>query len=169
MSKVNPGEVRYYHGKMSKNDPGYFYVTQKGEQYFRKREEKYQRNQSPRQKWNSLAFGYAHKKIRQLWSSDELIEQVNQEWQNAHKIGPNNRPYPDAKGWKFAMYKPTGKQNIPSKPGTNNTSQKYPRKPQRKLLPRILPTICSVIRRKSSKHKPLSSAPNSQLATNNNV
>ncbi len=103
MSKVNPGEVRYYHGKMSKNDPGYFYVTQKGEQYFRKREEKYQRNQSPRQKWNSLAFGYAHKKIRQLWSSDELIEQVNQEWQNAHKIGPNNRPYPDAKGWKFAM------------------------------------------------------------------
>ena len=97
MSKVNPGEVRYYHGKMSKNDPGYFYVTQKGEQYFRKREEKYQRNQSPRQKWNSLAFGYAHKKIRQLWSSDELIEQVNQEWQNAHKIGPNNRPYPDAK------------------------------------------------------------------------
>ena len=103
MSKVNPGEVRYYHGKMSKNDPGYFYVTQKGEQYFRKREEKYQRNQSPRQKWNSLAFGYAHKQIRQLWSSDELIEQVNQEWQNAHKIGPNNRPYPDAKGWKFAM------------------------------------------------------------------
>ena len=103
MSKVNPGEVRYYHGKMSKNDPGYFYVTQKGEQYFRKREETYQRNQSPRQKWNSLAFGYAHKKIRQLWSSDELIEQVNQEWQNAHKIGPNNRPYPDAKGWKFAM------------------------------------------------------------------
>ena len=113
MSKVNPGEVRYYHGKMSKNDPGYFYVTQKGEQYFRKREEKYQRNQSPRQKWNSLAFGYAHKKIRQLWSSDELIEQVNQEWQNAHKIGPNNRPYPDAKGWKFAMLQADWKAEHP--------------------------------------------------------
>ena len=113
MSKVNPGEVRYYHGKMSKNDPGYFYVTQKGEQYFRKREEKYQRNQSPRQKWNSLAFGYAHKQIRQLWSSDELIEQVNQEWQNAHKIGPNNRPYPDAKGWKFAMLQADWKAEHP--------------------------------------------------------
>ena len=113
MSKVNPGEVRYYHGKMSKNDPGYFYVTQKGEQYFRKREEKYQRNQSPRQKWNSLAFGYSHKKIRQLWSSDELIEQVNQEWQNAHKIGPNNRPYPDAKGWKFAMLQADWKAEHP--------------------------------------------------------
>ncbi len=113
MSKVNPGEVRYYHGKMSKNDPGYFYVTQKGEQYFRKREEKYQRNQSPRQKWNSLAFGYAHKKIRQLWSSDELIEQVNQEWQNAHKIGPNNRPYSDAKGWKFAMLQADWKAEHP--------------------------------------------------------
>ena len=142
MSKVNPGEVRYYHGKMSKNDPGYFYVTQKGEQYFRKREETYQRNQSPRQKWNSLAFGYAHKQIRQLWSSDEQIDQVNQEWQTAHKIGPNNRPYPDAKGWKFAMLQV-----------------------ERKLLPRILPTICFATKQKSSKHKPLNSAPNSQLAT----
>ena len=40
-------------------------------------------------------------------------ERVTQEWQTAMKIGPNNRPYPDAKGWKFAMLQVEWKVNNP--------------------------------------------------------
>ena len=98
---------------MSKKSKGYFYVTKKGRQYFRLREETYQKNQSPRQKWNSLAFGYAHKQVRQLWSSQEQIDQVTQEWNTAHRIGPNARPYEDPKEWKFVMLQQQWKLDNP--------------------------------------------------------
>lgn len=98
---------------MSKKSKGYFYVTKKGRQYFRLREETYQKYQSPRQKWNSLAFGYAHKQVRQLWSSQEQIDQVTQEWNTAHRIGPNARPYEDPKEWKFVMLQQQWKLDNP--------------------------------------------------------
>ena len=46
-------------GKFKKSDAGYFYMRN-GKQFYRTREEGYQKNQSPRQKWNSDAFKYAH-------------------------------------------------------------------------------------------------------------
>ena len=91
------------HGKTTKSSRGYYYEGVRGQQLYRERNETYQKVQSPRQKWNSLAFSFAHKQIRILWTTQEQIDQVTQQWQAAMKIGPNNRPYPDAKGWKFAM------------------------------------------------------------------
>ena len=113
MSKAFLHDVQAFRGKMSKKSKGYFYVTKKGRQYFRLREETYQKNQSPRQKWNSLAFGYAHKQVRQLWSSQEQIDQVTQEWNTAHRIGPNARPYEDPKEWKFVMLQQQWKLDNP--------------------------------------------------------
>ena len=51
----------------------------------------------------SIAFTYAHLQIRQIWSNQQQLDQVTQEWQAAMRIGPSNQTYPDAKGWKFAM------------------------------------------------------------------
>ena len=114
MSKVqNDSPVVLMHGKSTKTSRGYYYEGVRGQQLYREREETYQKKQSPRQKWNSLAFSFAHKQIRILWSTQEQINQVTQEWQAAMKIGPNNRPYPDAKGWKFAMLQVEWKVNNP--------------------------------------------------------
>lgn len=113
MSRAFLHDVQTFRGKMSKKSEGYFYVTKKGRQYFRLREETYQKNQSPRQKWNSLAFGYAHKQVRQLWSSQEQIDQVTQEWNTAHRIGPNARPYEDPKEWKFVILQQQWKLDNP--------------------------------------------------------
>ena len=110
---VLPHDIKALKGKMSKKSDGYFYVTKKGRQYYRLREETYQKNQSPRQKWNSLAFGYAHKQIRQLWSTQEQIDQVTQEWNEAKRIGPNNRTYTDPKEWKFVMLQQQWKNDNP--------------------------------------------------------
>ncbi len=99
----NVSPVAKVHGKTKKESPGYYYVDKAGNQFYRDRVEGYQRNQSPRQKWNSLAFGAAHKQIRELWTTDERIAQVTEEWNAAMRIGANNRPYSDPKNWKFAM------------------------------------------------------------------
>lgn len=101
------------HGKTTRSSNGYYYEGVRGQQLYRERNETYQKKQSPRQKWNSLAFSFAHKQIRILWSTQEQIDQVTQEWHAAMKIGPNNRPYPDAKGWKFAMLQVEWKLNNP--------------------------------------------------------
>ena len=104
--------IDYVHGKFKGTDRGYFYIRN-GKQFYREREEDYQKNQSPRQKWNSLAFGYAHKQIRQLWSTQEQIDQVTQEWNEAKRIGPNNRTYTDSKEWKFVMLQQQWKNDNP--------------------------------------------------------
>ena len=113
MSRAVLHDISAFRGKMSKKSDGYFYVTKKGRQYFRLREETYQKNQSPRQKWNSLAFGYAHKQVRQLWSTQEQIDQVTLEWNAAKRIGPNNHTYTDPKEWKFVMLQQQWKLDNP--------------------------------------------------------
>lgn len=113
MSKAVFHDIAAFRGKMSKKANGYFYVTKKERQYFRLREETYQKNQSPRQKWNSLAFSYAHKQIRQIWTDQEQIDQVTLEWNQAKRIGPNNRTYTDPKDWKFVMLQQQWKNDNP--------------------------------------------------------
>ena len=113
MSSATLHDVKTFRGKMSKKSEGYFYVTKKNRQYYRLREETYQKNQSPRQKWNSLAFGYAHKQVRQLWSTQEQIDQVTLEWTEAKRIGPNNRTYSEPKEWKFVMLQQQWKEDNP--------------------------------------------------------
>ena len=167
MKLSNDDSIKIKHGKTSKNSRGYYYEGPRGQQLYRDRPETYQQKRSPKQRWNSLAFTYAHQQIRQIWSNQQQIDQVTQEWQAACVSVRLTKPIPTQKAGNSLCYKSTGKLSILSKPGTNNTSQKYPRKPQRKLLPRILPTICFATKQKSSKPKPLNSAPNSKHATNN--
>lgn len=113
MKLTNDDDIRIRHGKTSKNSRGYFYEGPRGQQLYRVRAEVYQQMRSPRQRWNSLSFTYAHKQIRQLWSTQETIDQVTQEWNGAMRIGPTNQTYPDAKGWKFAMLQVEWKRNNP--------------------------------------------------------
>lgn len=58
MAQVIPADfIHELHGKISSTSNGYFYMSKKtGKMYFRSREEGYQKNQSPRQKWNCAAF-----------------------------------------------------------------------------------------------------------------
>jgi len=112
--KVQPANpAQLLHGKMSKNDPGYFFVTPKGKQKYRTREETYQQNQSPRQKWNSRAFSEAHKQLNALWKIPAQIAQITQDWKDSMRFGPNNRVYDDAKAWKFAMLQQQWKLDNP--------------------------------------------------------
>ena len=62
---VTSSGIDRIHGKLQKRDDGYFYVRN-GKQFFRSREENYQKNQSPRQKWNSAAFAYANRELAKL-------------------------------------------------------------------------------------------------------
>ena len=65
--------------------------------------------------------------------------------------------------------KSNGNWTTLSKHGMSNTLPKSPRKPQRKPLPKIRQTICSATKPKSSKPKPLPSAPSSKPATSSSV
>ena len=103
MKLSNDDSIKIKHGKTSKNSGGYYYEGPRGQQLYRDRPETYQQKRSPKQRWNSIAFTYAHQQIRQIWSNQQQIDQVTQEWQAAMRIGPSNQTYPDAKGWKFAM------------------------------------------------------------------
>ena len=71
MAKVETSDpVSGISGKISSNNSGYFYIRN-GKQFYRSREETYQANQSPRQKWNSAAFAYAHKELHTIESDSK--------------------------------------------------------------------------------------------------
>lgn len=88
------------HGKFKKRDKGYFYIRN-GKQFYREREETYQANQSPRQKWNSAAFRYANQKLAELLSSPESIAQLTAEYESANHVAPNGKSYSTLRAWKF--------------------------------------------------------------------
>jgi hypothetical protein len=103
MAQVIPADfIHELHGKMSGKSNGYFYMSKKtGKMYFRSREEGYQKNQSPRQKWNSAAFAYAHKQLHAIESDIELTAQMNAEYNAAKGKAPNGITYTTAYAWKF--------------------------------------------------------------------
>ena len=90
MARIVPAEhIFEIHGKLSGKSSGYFYLSkQTGKTYYREREEGYQKNQSPRQKWNSAAFAYAFEKdgICSAWLECLLCEQ--------EVVTSNQLPYP---------------------------------------------------------------------------
>ena len=99
MAQVIPADfIHELHGKMSSTSNGYFYMSKKtGKVYFRSREEGYQKNQSPRQKWNSAAFGYAHKQLH----TTELTALMETDYKAANGKAPNGKSYSTAHAWKF--------------------------------------------------------------------
>ena len=56
MSEIKTSSgIEQIHGKTNGLDSGYFYMRN-GKQFYRTREENYQKNQSPRQQWNSACL-----------------------------------------------------------------------------------------------------------------
>ena len=98
ISTENP--VESIKGKLGGTSSGYFYMRN-GKQFYRTREENYQKNQSPRQKWNSAAFAYAHKQLRAIESDDSLIAQMNADYETAKHVATNGKKYTTAHAWKF--------------------------------------------------------------------
>ena len=87
-------------GKFQKSDVGYFYIRN-GKQFYRTREEGYQKNQSPRQKWNSAAFKHAHGQLRLLMSDPASVAQLEAEYEASNHIAANGKSYTTLRAWKF--------------------------------------------------------------------
>jgi len=95
--------VAAVHGKTKRKEKGYHYQTKSGKKFYREREETYQQNQSPRQKWNSAAFAYAHKQLRLIESDPTTLAQMTADWEAANHLDTQNRLQQTAHGWKFNM------------------------------------------------------------------
>ena len=94
MAKVETSDpVSSISGKISSKNRGYFYIRN-GKQFYRSREETYQANQSPRQKWNSAAFAFAHKELRAIESDTKKTGEMHADYEQAHHIVPNGKSYP---------------------------------------------------------------------------
>ena len=91
--------IEQIHGKTYNRDRGYFY-TRNGRQFYRERDEDYQKNQSPRQKWNSAAFKYANSQLK-LLTSPEAKAQLEADFESAKHIASNGKTYTTVRAWKY--------------------------------------------------------------------
>ncbi|MBR1515288.1 MAG: hypothetical protein IJ621_00875 [Paludibacteraceae bacterium] len=104
MAKVeNELPVHLMHGKPQKKSKGYYYVTPDGKQKYRTRKENYQQKRSPKQKWHTAAFVFAHQQMAQLWLDETARLQIEAEWKQAMHYTPDGHYYPEPKGWRFAI------------------------------------------------------------------
>lgn len=116
MSKIKTSSgIDEIHGKFQGTDSGYFYMRN-GKQFFRTREETYQKNQSPRQKWNSAAFSYANAQMAQHYGTPEGKLQLKSEFEAANHIGSNGKTYGTPWAWKFNSLLHDYKQSHPFNP-----------------------------------------------------
>lgn len=101
MAEINTTSViNTIKGKTNSRDNGYFYIRN-GKQFYRTREETYQKNQSPRQKWNSAAFAYAHKQLHAIESSPDSLAQMQADYAAVGGVASNGKSYTTAHAWKF--------------------------------------------------------------------
>ncbi len=92
MSEIKTSSgIEQIHGKTNGRDSGYFYMRN-GKQFYRSREENYQQNQSPRQKWNSAAFKYANSQLK-LLTSPEAQTQLAADFEAANHIASNGKQF----------------------------------------------------------------------------
>ena len=101
MAEIDPNAaINMIHGKLQKSDPGYFYVRN-GKQLYRDREETYQKNQSPKQKYNSAVFAYANAYMAEHYGTPEGKIRLKAEYEAAQHIGSNGKTYTTPWAWKF--------------------------------------------------------------------
>ena len=101
MSKIETASaINKIYGKTNGKDSGYFYMRN-GKQFYRTREETYQKNQSPKQKYNSAAFAYANAQMTQNYGTPEGKIRLAAEYEAAHHIGSNGKKYTTPWSWKF--------------------------------------------------------------------
>lgn len=92
--------INIVRGKFKKSDAGYFYIRN-GKQFYRDREETYQKNQSPKQKYNSDVFAYANAYMAEHYGTPEGKAQLKIEYEAEHHIGSNGKTYTTPWSWKF--------------------------------------------------------------------
>ena len=98
---ITSSGVDTIHGKTDGRSRGYFYQSKiTGKTFYRERDETYQQNQSPRQKWNSAAFKYANSQLK-LLATSEAKAQLQTDFDAAHYIASNGKTYSTARAWKF--------------------------------------------------------------------
>jgi len=113
MSEIIPSSgIDGIRGKFKKSDAGYFYIRN-GKQFYRDREETYQKNQSPRQKWNSAAFKAAHHQLQLLLSDPTSQAQLTADYEAANHIASNGKSYTTLRAWKFNSLLHDYKQSHP--------------------------------------------------------
>ena len=100
------------HGKLNGTDSGYFYMRN-GKQFYRTREETYQKNQSPKQKYNSDVFAFANSYMAEHYGTPEGKAQLRVEYEAAHHIGSNGKTYDTPRSWKFNSLQYEYKQSHP--------------------------------------------------------
>ena len=104
------------HGKFDGRSRGYFYQNKTtGKTFYRERDEDYQQNQSPRQKWNSAAFKYANSQLKLLTTS-EAKAQLEKDYEAANGIATNGKTYTTVRAWKFNSLIHDYKQAHPFEP-----------------------------------------------------
>ena len=103
MSQVIPSaNIDEIHGKPYGRCIGYFYQSKKtGKTFYRERIEDYQKNQSPRQKWNSAAFKAANTALKQMFNNPDLKAQLESDYEAANHIATNGKSYTTSRAWKF--------------------------------------------------------------------
>lgn len=88
-------------GKTEGRSRGYFYQSKiTGKTFYRERDETYQQNQSPRQKWNSAAFRYANAQLKQI-ITPEAKAKMQTDFETANHLASNGKSYATARAWKF--------------------------------------------------------------------
>ena len=92
--------INQIHGKTNGKDSGYFYMRN-DKQFYRTRDETYQKNQSPKQKHNSAVFAYANAYMAQHYGTPERKAQLKAEFEAANHIGSNGKNYGTPWAWKF--------------------------------------------------------------------
>lgn len=117
MSQIIPSSgIDTIHGKTESCSRGYFYQSKiTGKTFYRERDETYQRNQSPRQKWNSAAFKYANSQLK-LLTSPEAKAQLAADFEAAHHIASNGKSYTTVRAWKYNSLIHDYKQSHPFDP-----------------------------------------------------
>jgi len=113
MAKIDTASaINQISGKTNSKDPGYFY-WRNGKQFYRTREETYQKNQSPKQQYNSAVFGYANSKMAEHYGTPEAKLQLAAEFEAAHHIASNGKSYETPWAWKFSSFQYEYKQAHP--------------------------------------------------------
>ena len=101
------------HGKTDGRSRGYFYQSKiTGKTFYRERDEDYQKNQSPRQKWNSAAFKYANSQLK-LLTSPEAKARLTAEFEAANHVASNGKIYTTVRAWKYNSLIHDYKQSYP--------------------------------------------------------
>ncbi len=99
-------------GKTSKREDGYSYVLY-GKQHYRKRKETYQKNQRPKQKWNTSAMAWAQKTVSAMSKDPDASAQMLADWKENKKKGPNGKVYSTPARRQLAILQAQWKTNHP--------------------------------------------------------